>query len=317
MKYRYILPVFIGVVSATLGLSGQDKKSTAELLGYPADAKLLIIHADDMGMSHSTNMSVIKAFENGAVTSGSTMVPCPWFNEIADYVKLHPALDVGIHFTLNAEWKFYKWDGISSSVEIPSLITKDGFFYADLQPLIFGAKPAEVEKELRAQIDRAIACGIKPTHIDSHMGSLYANPAFFKAALAVGKEYHLPVFVPLDAMKQAAPFLLKDIPPDLIVIDHFLMLPGDAVKGDWKKLYSDFMKNLVPGLNEMVVHLSYDNEEMQAIATEHEDYGSAWRQKDLDLVLSDDFQTMLKENHVQLVTWRQIQQVMYPEESNQ
>jgi len=283
------------------------------LLGYRADAKLLIVHADDMGLSHSTNMAVIKAFENSAITSGSVMVPCPWFNEIADYVKDHPALDVGIHFTLNAEWKYFKWDGVLPSGEIPSLIGKDGYFYPAIEPLIFGASPAEVEKELRAQIDRAIASGIRPTHLDSHMGSMFVNPNLFRTALNVAREYKLPIFIPLNAIKQAAPFLVKEIPPDVIVVDNFMMLPGEVVNSDWNALYSDFLKGLVPGLNEIVVHLSFDNDEMRAIATEHEDFGSAWRQKDLDLLLGDDFKSMLKEYDLQLLTWREIQQAMYPE----
>ena len=293
-------------------LFAQQQKNTAELLGYPADSKLLIIHADDLGLSHSTNMAVIRAFEKNAVTSGSVMVPCPWFPEIAAYVKDHPDLDVGIHFTLNAEWQFYKWSGVSPSNEIPSLIAKDGYFNSAIQPLIFGANPEQVEKELRAQIDKAIASGIKPTHIDSHMGSMFITPALFRVALKVAKEYKIPLFVPLNEAKKVAPFLIKEIPSDLITVDNFQMLPGEAVKGDWKAMYADFVKALTPGLNEIVVHLSYDNEEMQGIARDHEDYGSAWRQKDLDLVLSDSFKKLLSDNHIQLVTWRQIQKVMYP-----
>ncbi len=262
-------------------------------------------------------MAVIKAFENGAITSGSIMVPCPWFPEIAAYVKDHPGLDVGIHFTLNAEWNFYKWNGVSPSSEIPSLIDKDGYFNSSLQPLVFGAKPEQVEKELRAQIDKAIANGIKPTHIDSHMGSMFVTPALFRIALKVAREYKIPLFIPMNEAKKSAPFLIKEIPSDLIVVDNFQMLPGDAVKGDWKAMYTDFIKALIPGLNEIVVHLSYDNEEMQGIAKDHEDYGSAWRQKDLDLVMSDGFKNLLKDNHIQLVTWRQVQKAMYPESGNQ
>ncbi len=168
-------------------LSAQQQKNTAELLGYPSDAKLLIIHADDLGLSHSTNMAVIRAFENHAISSGSVMVPCPWFPEIAAYIKDHPGLDVGLHFTLNAEWKFYKWNGVSPSNEIPSLVAKDGYFHSSLQPLIFGASPEQVEKELRAQIDRAIAFGVMPTHIDSHMGSIFVSPLLYPGCIQGGK----------------------------------------------------------------------------------------------------------------------------------
>jgi predicted glycoside hydrolase/deacetylase ChbG (UPF0249 family) len=315
IRVKYIILFLLTILPASL--FSQQQKNTAELLGYPADAKLLIIHADDLGLSHSTNMAVIKAFENKAVTSGSMMVPCPWFPEIAAYVKDHPGLDIGIHFTLNAEWKFYKWNWVSPSNEIPSLLDKDGYFNSSIQPLIFGARPEQVEKELRAQIDKAIANGIKPTHIDSHMGSMFITPALFRVALKVAREYKIPLFVPINEVKKSAPFLVKEVPSDLITVDNFQMLPGEAVKGDWKAMYTDFIKALTPGLNEIVVHLSFDNEEMQGIAGDHEDYGSAWRQKDLDMVTSDYFKKLLKDNHIQLVTWRQVQKAMYPDNGNQ
>jgi predicted glycoside hydrolase/deacetylase ChbG (UPF0249 family) len=312
MKYSFIA-CLTGSLAISLCTLAQPATNTAEKLGYPADTKLLIIHADDMGMSHSTNVAVMKAFDDHAITSGSVMVPCPWFGEIAAWVKDHPGLDVGIHFTLNAEWKNYKWDGVLPSNEIASLITREGYFYPSLQPLIFGAKPEEVEKELRAQINKAIASGIRPTHLDNHMGSMYLSPALFRVALKVAKEYKLPVFLPMNVAKQSAPFLIPEVTPDLVVVDNFMMLPGEAVQGDWKKMYSDFVGALVPGLNEIVVHLSQDDEEMRAIAVDHEDYGSAWRQKDLDLVTSEWFKKLLADNHVKLITYREIQQLMYPD----
>lgn len=312
MKYSFFT-CLTGSLVFSLATVAQPLKNTAEKLGYPADTKLLIIHADDMGMSHSTNLAVMKAFDDHAITSGSVMVPCPWFGEIAAWVSERPGLDVGIHFTLNAEWKNYKWDGVLPSDEIPSLITREGYFHPSLQPLIFGARPEEVEKEMRAQIDKAIASGIRPTHLDNHMGSMYLNPALFRVALKVAKEYKLPVFLPMNVARQSAPFLIAEVTPDLVVVDNFMMLPGEAVQGDWKKMYTEFVNNLVPGLNEIVVHLSLDNEEMRGIAVGHEDYGSAWRQKDLDLVTSDWFKKLLADNHVKMVTYRDIQQLMYPD----
>jgi chitin disaccharide deacetylase len=292
-------------------VTGQQKINIPELLGYPSGTKLLIIHADDLGLSHSTNAAVIQAFENGGITSGSVMIPCPWSPEIAAYVKMNPGLDVGIHFTLNAEWKYYKCGGILPSCDIPSLVDKEGNFYPTVQQVAFMAKPDQVEKELRAQIERAISQGIRPTHLDSHMGSMYVSPAIFRVAVSVAKEYKLPISLPLNLAKEAAPFLLNEITPDMVGVDNFLMLPGEAVGGDWSKMYADLVDALVPGLNEIVVHLSYDNDEMKAIAVDHEDYGSAWRQKDLDYICSDAFKKLLKENKVQLVTWRQIQEAVY------
>jgi hypothetical protein len=148
------------------------------------------------------------------------------------------------------------------------------------------------------------------------MGSMFVTPALFRTALKVAKEYRIPLFVPVNEIKRIAPFLISEIPNELITIDNFQMVPGEAVKGDWKAMYADFIKKITPGLNEIVVHLSYDNDEMKGIAQDHEDYGSAWRQKDLDLVTSDGFKKLLSDNHIQLVTWRQVQNAMYPENGN-
>ncbi len=158
--------------------SATAQQQIAEKLGYPKDAKLLILHADDIGVSHSVNAATIAAFEKKGITSASIQVPCPWFLEIATYAKAHPELDWGIHLTLTAEWKYYKWGGVLPADQISSLLDKDGYFYNSVEDFAQHAKPQEVEAELRAQIERALAFGIKITHLDSHMGALYATPEF-------------------------------------------------------------------------------------------------------------------------------------------
>jgi predicted glycoside hydrolase/deacetylase ChbG (UPF0249 family) len=306
---RYILLLFLPLAAQ---IHAQNS-NIPELLGYPSDTKLLIIHGDDIGLSHSTNMAVIKAFEEKGITSGSMMVPCPWSSEFAEYAKSHPGLDIGIHFTINSEWKYYKFGGILSQCEIPSLLDKNGHFYPTVEQVAMAAKPEEMEKELRAQIDRAIAMGIQPTHLDSHMGSMYVTPLLFRVVVKVAREYGLPVSLPYNLLGPVAPFLKNELTPGMVGVDNFLMLQGNAVKGDWVIMYNDIVNAVKPGLNEIVVHLSYDNDEMRAIAVDHEDYGSAWRQKDLDLVTSDAFKKLLKENNIQLVTWKQIQDAVYPD----
>jgi predicted glycoside hydrolase/deacetylase ChbG (UPF0249 family) len=311
MKSKRFLIIQILTIALISNACGQQKNNIPRLLGYPAATKLLIIHADDMGMSHSTNAAVIEAFEKVGVNSGALMMPCPWAAEICAYVKDHPDLDVGIHFTLNAEWKYYKWGGVLPGCEIPSLLDKEGHFYPDIQQFAQNAKPEEVEKELRAQIDRAIALGVKPTHLDSHMGSMYVSPEIFRIAIKVAKEYKLPVSLPFNLVDIQAPFLKKEITPDMIGVDNFVSMYDEAAGGDWYTTYAQMIKSLVPGLNEMIFHLSYDNDEMRAISTEHDSYGAAWRQKDLNFVLSDEFKRLLKENNIKLVTWKEIQKAVY------
>ena len=155
--------------------------SNGALVEEPSAEKLLIIHADDVGMCHSVNEATILALEGGIVTSGSIMVPCPWFLEIAEYCRENPEADLGIHITLTSEWKHYRWRPVSSINKVPGLIDEEGYLWHSEKDVAKHASPAEVEIEIRAQVQRAIDFGIKPTHIDTHMGTVYETPEFFAA----------------------------------------------------------------------------------------------------------------------------------------
>lgn len=294
----------------TLSISSQGNKNLAEMLGYPGDSKLLIIHADDMGLSHSVNMACIRAFENKAITSGSIMVPCPWASEIIAYSKDHPGMDVGIHLTLTAEWDLYKWDGITASDQIPSLLDKNNYFYPSVEELGKAAKGTEVEKELRAQIDKAIASGVQPTHIDTHMGSVLANPELVKIYLKLSDIYHLPVLFPRSYLSWFPSDVAKSMESKIFLIDNLFMLEPKMITGNWIDAYKKGVETMKPGLNEMIVHLAIDNDEMQAISEGHNDYGSAWRQHDLDMISGNEFKDLLKSNHIILIGWKQIRDLM-------
>jgi hypothetical protein len=294
----------------TLNISSQGNKNLAELLGYPKDSKLLIIHADDMGLSHSVNTACIKAFDNKGITSGSIMVPCPWSPEIAAYVKDHPGMDVGIHLTLTAEWNLYKWGGILPSDQISSLLDKNNYFYPSVEELGKTAKGEEAEKELRAQIDRAIASGVQPTHLDTHMGSVLANPELVKIYLNLSEIYHLPVLFPRAYLSWFTPEMAKSMESKIFLLDNLFMLEPKMITGKWIDAYKKGIESMKPGLNQMIVHLAFDNDEMQAVCKGHDDYGSAWRQHDLELVSSPEFRDLLKANHIILIGWKQIRDLM-------
>jgi predicted glycoside hydrolase/deacetylase ChbG (UPF0249 family) len=288
-----------------MGASGQTK-TLAERLGYPADAKLLILHADDLGVAHSVDAASFDALDSKAVSSASIMMPTPWVTEVATYAKTHPEADLGLHLTLTSEWKTYRWGSVEAADKVPSLLGPDGTFPTDTPVVVAKAIPAEAEREIRAQVERAIALGIHPTHLDSHMGSLFARPELFATLAKVAHDYHLP-FLAVRGMGGGVPLPTNDKD---VLLDAVLIAGMNQPRDQWKEFYFGAIKNLKPGLTELIVHLGHDDAELQAVTVDHEPYGSAWRQRDYDIVTSEAFRQALKDNNVNLVTWRQVQKLL-------
>ena len=280
-------------------------RTLAERLGYPADAKLLIVHADDLGMSHSVNLATIKAFESGLVNSGSIMVPCPWFSEIATYARGNPQADLGLHLTLTSEWTAFRWGPVTSKDRVSSLLDKNGYFYLTESDAAAKADVKEVEMEIRAQVERARAFGIQPTHLDSHMGTLYQSKALFEVFLKIAREYKLPVRVAKTWFSQAD-FLPATLSPDDVFIDRTLDINPAVAPEDWAKFYTEALKKLEPGVTEVIIHLAYDDAEMRGATFDHPNWGAAWRQRDLEFFTSDAFRQLLRDEKIKLITWREL-----------
>src|SRR6266478_1445109 len=280
-------------------------KSTGEKLGYSRDSKLLIVHADDVGVTHSVNAATIKALDTGLVNSASIMVPCPWFPEIADYAKAHPDLDFGLHLTLTSERVYYRWGPVASKDTVPSLIDENGYFHHDwnASPKI---NPHEVELELRAQIDRAYAMGVRPTHLDSHQYRLYENGKdLFEVVLRLAHDYKLPVFVARDWFADH-PYLESSLTSADMVLDHTVTIAPSVPPEKWTEFYKTALKNLQPGVTEFVIHLAFADDEMKAATRERDTWGAAWRQRDFDFFTSQEFRHLLQEQNIKLVTWREL-----------
>lgn len=302
------LPCLIAVVCvADLALrpcSGQTK-TIAERLGYPADAKLLILHADDLAVAHSQDMASFAALDQHAVSSASIMMPCPWLTEVVEYAKAHPDADLGLHLTLTSEWKTYRWGPVAPKDQVPGLLESDGYFYPDVMPVAMHAKPEEVEREIRAQVELALKMGIHPTHLDTHMGTLAATPEFYAALIKVAHEYHLP-FLALRTNDPHLKPMMSLLSPNDIVLDSLVMFDGNVPVERWTQTYVEKLESLKPGLNLMIVHLAYDDAEMQAVAVGHPAYGAAWRQRDFNAVTSAEFKKALADNHIILIGWKDV-----------
>jgi predicted glycoside hydrolase/deacetylase ChbG (UPF0249 family) len=291
--------VFVVLLASVLPA---QTRSIAERLGHPANSKLLILHADDLGAAHSVNAASFDALDKGAISSASVMIPTPWIAEVAAYARTHPNADLGLHLTLNAEWETYKWGSVESKDKVPSLLDSAGVFPNETAPVAARAKADEVERELRAQVDRALALGIRPTHLDSHMGALFTTPELIGTYIKVARAYRLPFLALRGDPRSPTPFLTdKDV-----VLDAVVIAGPEVPRDQWKNFYLKAIADLKPGLTEMIVHLGYDDAELRAVTVNHEPYGSAWRQRDYDVVMSPEFKRALQDNKVILVTWREL-----------
>jgi predicted glycoside hydrolase/deacetylase ChbG (UPF0249 family) len=280
-------------------------KSLAEKLGYSREAKLLIVHADDVGVTHSVNAATIQALETGLVNSASIMVPCPWFPEIADFAKSHPGADFGLHLTLTSERVYYRWGPVASKDKVTSLVDENGYFYHDWAPTL-RINPKEAELELRAQIDRAYAMGIRPTHLDSHQYRLIdSGKDLFEVFLRVAHDYKLPFFVTRDWFANH-PYLESTLGPSDIVIDHTVTIEPTVPPAKWAEFYKTALKNLQPGITEFVIHLAFADDEMKAATRERDTWGAAWRQRDFDFFTSQEFRQLLADQNIKLITWREL-----------
>jgi chitin disaccharide deacetylase len=302
------LSSIIFAIFAILSQAPAQTKSLAERLGYPADSKLLIIHADDLAVAHAEDAASFDALDKHAASSASIMIPCPWLTEVALYAKAHPDADFGLHLTLTSEWQTYRWRPVSPKDQVPSLFDSSGYLWPETGPAVEHIKADEAEREIRAQVERAEAMGIHPTHLDSHMAVLFARPDLFAAYVKVAHEYKLPFLAVRDP--NAPPALLAVLSAKDIIPDAIVMANPSIGASDWKNFYATAIKDLKPGFTEMIVHLGHDDAELRAVTLNHPDYGAAWRQRDYDVITSPEFKKELDDNHVILIRWSEIKKLL-------
>jgi hypothetical protein len=264
----------------------------AERLGFAASDRIAVVHADDIGMCHAANEGAFEALDRGAATCGSIMVPCPWFAEAAARARATPGLDLGVHLVLNSEWPHYRWGPVAGRERVPSLLDAEGYLPRSALETVGRAKPEEVELELRAQIERALAAGIDVTHLDSHMGTAFFPP-FVGIYAALAREYRIPAFAVQPEAEALARAGLAGAEPvlrqvcdaldraglpilDGVDADSLGFQPGEGEAHTRRRLEA-----LRPGVTYLIIHPARDGEELRAIspdaharAFEHRFYGS-------------------------------------------
>ncbi len=309
----------------TFQLKAQEQ-TYATRLGWKSTDKVIILHVDDVGMSYESNHGAIDAIEKGVASSWSIMMPCPWVPEVFHYLKKHPNTDAGLHLTLTSEWKDYRWEPLAGAKVVPGLVDQEGAMYASVSEVVKNASAAEVDLEIRAQLDRCRKMGWEPTHLDSHMGTLFAHPAYLAKYIQLGIEQHIPIMLPAGhntMMKISNPTdeatleFLKTTgrqiwDSGLPVIDdlHNLsygwkptekMKSKKALRKFKSQLYIESFKQLKPGITFVIMHCSVTSDLFQHIT----DSGPL-RLADLEAMMDPTLKKYLKQEGIIITTWREM-----------
>lgn len=257
----------------TIGLAAALSATSAELtfaerLGYPSGARVLIINSDDVGMCLASTQGSIEGIEAGIVSSVTAMMPCPWVPMIANYVKKNPEVCIGVHLTLCSEWDDYRFMPVAGKSQVPGLADEMGCLWDNNKLLGQHATADEVETEIRAQLDRAETMGIKISHMDSHMWSVFSKPEYLERYVKVAIDKKIPVRIVGGPVKgytyaadpkfveNCAPYIERLWDAGLPVLDDMHAASYNWNTTDKTDLYIDAIRNLKPGVTEFVVHLT-------------------------------------------------------------
>ncbi|MCA9906530.1 MAG: polysaccharide deacetylase family protein, partial [Anaerolineae bacterium] len=242
-------------------MSSLQKSETNKLLGYPADARLLIINADDLGMCYAVNEAIFAAIKQGVVTSTSLMVPCPWVLHAMQWLAENPAIPFGIHLTAIGDSTNYRWRPVTCSDKVPSLVDETGYFYTFecMTEFLAQVRLDELEVEFRAQIETVMAADLKPIHLDWHSLRIAGKPEIFDVMFKLAREYGLALRV------RERPIIEQVQRQGLPTNDHDFLDSYSLDSLGKSALYARLLEELPLGLSEWAVHPGLENAELRAI----------------------------------------------------
>jgi predicted glycoside hydrolase/deacetylase ChbG (UPF0249 family) len=278
-----------------------NKGQTNRLLGYPIDARLLIINADDFGMCHAVNEAIIRALKRGVLRSTTLMVPCPWALHAMHFLADHPEISFGVHLTAISEWADYRWGPLTSREKVPSLIDQAGYFYTfeHMPEFLAQVRLDQLEMEFRAQIEAVLAAGLQPTHLDWHALRISGRADIFDVMLRLAREYGLALRVAGRSWIEKVQS--QGLPTnDYDFLDSYHLDPVDK-----SARYAQLLRELPAGLSEWAVHPGLDSAELLAI----EPAGKHIRQTDFDFLMSQAAKDIVKEAGIILLDYRALQVV--------
>lgn len=251
-------------------------------LNYSNEDRVVVFHADDIGMTHGSVVAYADLLHNSPLSSAAVMVPCPWFPAAAKLIRenaAHPKLDVGVHLTLNSEWSLMRWGPVGGDATA-SLLDEEGYFYDQPQNMFAHATADAVAVEVNAQIDRALAAGIVPTHIDSHMGAHF-HTAYLPSYIQAGMKLKVP-FLALRMSEEQ--YVARGYEPETAVNlaqssaqleaqGHPLFDTIDFMPLHHTHAYADRLEHAIrtlnelpPGLHYFIIHPSADSPQLHALS---------------------------------------------------
>ncbi len=321
-------------LASGLVTGGQAEAQTyAEKLGFPAGARAVILHVDDAGMSHDSNVGAFRSILEGAANSMSVMMPCPWVPGLVRGLKENPGIDAGLHLTLTAEWDDYRWGPLVGREAAPGLVDPEGALWSSVAEVVAHASPDEVEAEVREQIRRARTMGFEPTHLDSHMGTLFATMDFLERYIEVGIDEGIPLMFPgghntiLEAQYEAE---RRDTPPGLgraaelgkriwdgglPVLDDLHNLSygwvpesgADATDEELTEVkverYVQALRDLRPGVTMVIMHSTDPSENFKYISS-----SGPSRKGDMLAMLDPRVQQAIEDEGLTLTTFRELKE---------
>jgi predicted glycoside hydrolase/deacetylase ChbG (UPF0249 family) len=278
----------------------KSNNQTNALLGYPPDARLLILNTDDFGMCHSINEAVLQSIREGVASSCTLMVPCPWGLHGMHLLRENPDIPFGVHLTAVSEAVYYRWGPVMPKEKVPSLVDEAGYFYSEARIPVFLAQLnlAELELEFRAQIEAVLAAGLKPTHVDSHCSIHTRREDIFDTTAGLAREYGLAMRV------SGRPLIEKTKRQGLPVLDYDLLDSYDVETHDKPDYYFQGLRQLPPGLTEWAIHPSLATDELKAI-------GNNWpvRQADFEFLMSPKTRQIIEQEGIIVLNYKPLQEL--------
>ena len=311
-KLFRIVMLLLAVFSLNFA-GAQEKLTNAEKLGFPKGKKILLLHCDDAGMCEEANIAVQSYILKGDVLSAAVMMPCPNAEEMVEWAKKHPTSDIGVHLTLTSEWKKYRWTTLTDPKKVPGLIDPEGKMWPEVMDVVTHASAKEVETEIHAQIDKMIKMGYKPSHIDTHMGTLYGSAEYAKVFFETAIKYNIPANAIDLSNKEVADYyraagypindeMIKflEIYP-LPKLDNFTSAPDGKSYENKRDNFIKLVQSLKPGLTEIIFHPSILTENLKSITGSSQQ--RAW---EAQLFSDPVMKQFFKDNDIELTTWTEI-----------